>query len=59
MIFSITIDEAMGREQAAGTKEIPEAEKRSGATPGAKDWRAPYGVSNNWRPRLMDANSPL
>jgi len=36
MIFSITIDEAMGRDQAAGTKEIPEAEKRSGATPGAK-----------------------
>src|SRR5216684_1786062 len=36
MIFSISVDDAVGRELAAGTKEIPEAEKHSGATPGAR-----------------------
>ncbi len=35
VIFKISLDEALARYAALGTKEPPEAEKDSGATPGA------------------------
>ena len=35
VIFRITIEEALARHAALGSKEIPDAEKDSGATPGA------------------------
>jgi dipeptidyl aminopeptidase/acylaminoacyl peptidase len=35
VIFRITLDDALARHAALGTKEIPDAEKDSGATPGA------------------------
>ncbi len=35
VIFRITLDEVLARHAALGSKEIPEAEKDSGATPGA------------------------
>jgi dipeptidyl aminopeptidase/acylaminoacyl peptidase len=35
VIFRITLDDAMTRHAALGAKEIPDAEKDSGATPGA------------------------
>ena len=35
VIFRLTLDDALARHAALGSKEIPEAEKDSGATPGA------------------------
>ena len=37
VIFRITLEEALVRHAALGTKELPAAEKESGATPGAVD----------------------
>ena len=35
VIFRLTLEEALARHSALGSKEIPDAEKESGATPGA------------------------